>query len=76
MATDRMGKSTTAKSEIRVKRQSMDKKDNISARLAWNAIARFWNDQLGDGNDFSNRLVWRDAPSPGRPPTTCYLMWR
>lgn len=32
--------------------------DNASARDAWNANARFWDDQMGDGNDFFNVLVW------------------
>ena len=32
--------------------------DNRNARDDWNANARFWDDHMGDGNDFFNVLVW------------------
>jgi 2-polyprenyl-3-methyl-5-hydroxy-6-metoxy-1,4-benzoquinol methylase len=31
---------------------------NRNARSAWNANARFWDDRMGEGNDFFNVLVW------------------
>ena len=33
-------------------------RDNARARDAWNANARFWDEHMGDGNDFFNLLVW------------------
>lgn len=32
--------------------------DNLNARHAWNANAWFWDERMGDGNDFFNVLVW------------------
>jgi len=32
--------------------------DNERARAAWNANARFWNDRMGEGNDFFSMLLW------------------
>jgi 2-polyprenyl-3-methyl-5-hydroxy-6-metoxy-1,4-benzoquinol methylase len=33
-------------------------RDNLNARDAWNTNARFWDDRMGEGNDFFNVLVW------------------
>lgn len=32
--------------------------DNQLARQAWNANARFWNERMGEGNDFFELLLW------------------
>ncbi len=32
--------------------------DNETARVAWNANAQFWDDRMGEGNDFFNLLLW------------------
>ena len=32
--------------------------DNLKALHAWNANARFWDERMGEGNDFFNVLVW------------------
>jgi 2-polyprenyl-3-methyl-5-hydroxy-6-metoxy-1,4-benzoquinol methylase len=32
--------------------------DNLNARDAWNTNARFWDERMGEGNDFFNVLVW------------------
>jgi 2-polyprenyl-3-methyl-5-hydroxy-6-metoxy-1,4-benzoquinol methylase len=32
--------------------------NNLNARDAWNANARFWDEQMGEGNEFFNVLVW------------------
>lgn len=31
---------------------------NEQTRLAWNRNARFWNDYMGEGNDFVEDLIW------------------
>lgn len=31
---------------------------NLEARRAWNENARFWDERMGEGNDFFNLLVW------------------
>jgi 2-polyprenyl-3-methyl-5-hydroxy-6-metoxy-1,4-benzoquinol methylase len=31
---------------------------NLEARRAWNTNARFWDERMGEGNDFFNLLVW------------------
>jgi 2-polyprenyl-3-methyl-5-hydroxy-6-metoxy-1,4-benzoquinol methylase len=35
--------------------------NNQNARDAWNANARFWDEHMGEGNDFLNVLVWPAA---------------
>jgi len=32
--------------------------NNLDARDAWNTNAEFWDEQMGEGNDFFNVLVW------------------
>src|SRR5262249_41136356 len=32
--------------------------DNVTARKAWSANARFWDARMADGNDFFKLLVW------------------
>lgn len=32
--------------------------ENERAREAWNANARFWDERMGDGNDFFNSRIW------------------
>src|SRR5437870_4061910 len=36
----------------------MTARDNATARDAWNRNAEFWNERMGDGNDFFTVLVW------------------
>jgi 2-polyprenyl-3-methyl-5-hydroxy-6-metoxy-1,4-benzoquinol methylase len=31
---------------------------NLEARRAWDTNARFWDERMGEGNDFFNLLVW------------------
>jgi len=31
---------------------SADTQDRAKSRLAWNRIAEFWNQRMGEGNDF------------------------
>ena len=43
---------------------------NAAARTAWDANARFWDERMGEGNDFVNLLIWPAverllAPKPG-----------
>jgi len=33
-------------------------KDNLNAHHAWNTNARFWDERMGEGNDFFSLLVW------------------
>ena len=33
-------------------------KDNLNAQHAWNMNARFWDERMGEGNDFFNLLIW------------------
>ena len=44
--------------------------ENVRAREAWDTNARFWNERMGDGNEFFNSLVWPSVerllhPQPG-----------
>lgn len=44
--------------------------ENTQARDAWNRNAEFWNERMGEGNDFFNILVWPAVerllqPQPG-----------
>ncbi len=32
--------------------------DSMNARRAWNMNARFWDERMGEGNDFFNLLIW------------------
>ena len=32
--------------------------DNLKAHDAWNTNAQFWDERMGEGNDFFNVLVW------------------
>ncbi len=34
---------------------------NAEARRAWQANAAFWDERMGEGNDFVNLLVWPAA---------------
>ena len=36
----------------------MTDRDNLRALEAWNTNARFWDERMGEGNDFFNVLVW------------------
>src|SRR5262249_44673877 len=43
---------------------------NTQAKDAWNRNAEFWNERMGEGNDFFNILLWPTverllAPQPG-----------
>jgi 2-polyprenyl-3-methyl-5-hydroxy-6-metoxy-1,4-benzoquinol methylase len=45
--------------ETRVTLQVDDlKQANEQTRLAWNRNARFWNNYMGEGNDFVRDLIW------------------
>ena len=37
---------------------SDDTQDHATSRLAWNRIAEFWNQRMGEGNDFVDVLIW------------------
>jgi 2-polyprenyl-3-methyl-5-hydroxy-6-metoxy-1,4-benzoquinol methylase len=46
------------------------KRDNETSREAWNTNADFWDERMGEGNDFVNVLTWPAttrllAPQPG-----------
>jgi 2-polyprenyl-3-methyl-5-hydroxy-6-metoxy-1,4-benzoquinol methylase len=43
--------------------------DNLNARNAWNTNARFWDERMGEGNDFFNVLVWPAVERLLRVPT-------
>lgn len=32
--------------------------ENVAARRAWDANARFWDERMAGGNDFFELLVW------------------
>jgi 2-polyprenyl-3-methyl-5-hydroxy-6-metoxy-1,4-benzoquinol methylase len=42
---------------------------NLEARRAWNTNARFWDERMGEGNDFFNLLVWPAVERLIRPST-------
>jgi 2-polyprenyl-3-methyl-5-hydroxy-6-metoxy-1,4-benzoquinol methylase len=49
---------------------SLIKNENTQAKDAWNRNAEFWNERMGEGNDFFNILLWRAVerllkPQPG-----------
>lgn len=37
---------------------SLSENENTQARNAWNRNAEFWNERMGEGNDFFNILLW------------------
>ena len=37
---------------------SDDTQDHAKSRHAWNRIAEFWNQRMGEGNDFVDVLIW------------------
>jgi len=37
---------------------SLIENENTQAREAWNRNAEFWNERMGEGNDFFNILLW------------------
>jgi 2-polyprenyl-3-methyl-5-hydroxy-6-metoxy-1,4-benzoquinol methylase len=41
--------------------------ENLRAREAWDTNARFWDERMGDGNDFFNLLVWPSVEKLLRP---------
>jgi 2-polyprenyl-3-methyl-5-hydroxy-6-metoxy-1,4-benzoquinol methylase len=41
-----------------MRRESDSQKANDETRQAWNANAAFWDERMGEGNDFFNLLVW------------------
>jgi 2-polyprenyl-3-methyl-5-hydroxy-6-metoxy-1,4-benzoquinol methylase len=49
---------------------SLIENENTQARDAWNRNAEFWNERMGEGNDFFNTLLWPGVerllkPQPG-----------
>ncbi|HLJ45513.1 MAG TPA: methyltransferase domain-containing protein [Bryobacteraceae bacterium] len=49
---------------------SLIENENTQARDAWNRNAEFWNERMGEGNDFFNILLWPAVerllePQPG-----------
>lgn len=34
------------------------RRDNATTQKAWNTNAQFWDERMGDGNDFVNVLIW------------------
>lgn len=44
-----------------------DHNDNASAQQAWNTNARFWDERMGEGNDFFTLLVWPAVEALLRP---------
>jgi 2-polyprenyl-3-methyl-5-hydroxy-6-metoxy-1,4-benzoquinol methylase len=46
---------------------STSERENVRARAAWNANARFWDERMADGNDFFNSLVWPSVENLLRP---------
>jgi hypothetical protein len=37
---------------------SLIEDENAQAKEAWDRNAAFWNDRMGEGNDFFNVLLW------------------
>jgi 2-polyprenyl-3-methyl-5-hydroxy-6-metoxy-1,4-benzoquinol methylase len=37
---------------------SLIESENTQAKDAWNRNAEFWNERMGEGNDFFNILLW------------------
>jgi len=43
---------------VRPRSLSLIESENTQARDAWNRNAKFWNERMGEGNDFFNILLW------------------
>jgi 2-polyprenyl-3-methyl-5-hydroxy-6-metoxy-1,4-benzoquinol methylase len=37
---------------------SITENENTQAKDAWNRNAKFWNERMGEGNEFFNILLW------------------
>ena len=48
--------------------------NNVDVHEAWNANARFWDERMGDGNDFFNMLVWPAVERLLRPKAGARLL--
>lgn len=48
--------------------------ENQQARQAWNTNAEFWDQRMGEGNDFFNTLVWPAVERLPRPTSGEYLL--
>jgi 2-polyprenyl-3-methyl-5-hydroxy-6-metoxy-1,4-benzoquinol methylase len=46
---------------------SLTQNDNLQAQRAWNTNARFWDERMGDGNDFFTVLIWPAVETLLRP---------
>jgi hypothetical protein len=49
---------------------SLIENENTQAKDAWDRNAEFWNERMGEGNDFFNILLWPAVerllkPQPG-----------
>src|SRR5262244_1783909 len=55
---------------VRPRSMSLIENENTQAKDAWNRNAEFWNQRMGEGNDFFNILLWPAVerlltPQPG-----------
>jgi 2-polyprenyl-3-methyl-5-hydroxy-6-metoxy-1,4-benzoquinol methylase len=48
-------------------KMSVTQNDNLHALRAWNTNAHFWDERMGDGNDFFTVLVWPAVATLLRP---------
>ena len=47
---------------------SLIEDENAQAKEAWDRNAAFWNERMGEGNDFFNVLLWPAVERLLKPP--------